>query len=30
MCLVQWLVWLLEKIVAFINKNAYIMVAVKG
>jgi hypothetical protein len=30
MCIVQTLAWLLEKIVAFINRNAYIMVAVKG
>lgn len=30
LCIVGWLVWLLEKIVAFINRNAYIMVAVKG
>lgn len=30
MCIVKFLVWLLEKIVAFINRNAYIMVAVKG
>ncbi|GBF99304.1 choline transporter-like [Raphidocelis subcapitata] len=30
MCIVKTLAWLLEKIVAFINRNAYIMVAVKG
>ncbi|KAI8472764.1 MAG: plasma-membrane choline transporter-domain-containing protein [Monoraphidium minutum] len=30
MCIVKFLVWLLEKIVAFINRNAYIVVAVKG
>jgi hypothetical protein len=30
MCIVKFLVWLLEKIVAFINRNAYIIVAVKG
>lgn len=30
MCGVKFLVWLLEKIVAFINRNAYIIVAVKG
>jgi hypothetical protein len=30
MCIVKLLVWLLEKIVAFINRNAYIIVAVKG
>jgi len=30
MCIVKFLVWLLENIVAFINRNAYIIVAVKG
>jgi hypothetical protein len=30
MCCVKFLVWLLERIVAFINRNAYIIVAVKG
>ena len=30
MCGVKFLAWLLEKIVAFINRNAYILVAVKG
>lgn len=27
MCIVKGLMWLLEKIVAFINRNAYILVA---
>jgi choline transporter-like protein 2/4/5 len=30
MCLVQGLMWLLEKIVAFINRNAFILVAGEG
>lgn len=30
MCCLRCLLWLLERIVKFINRNAYIMVAVKG
>ncbi|KAF8064488.1 CHER1 [Scenedesmus sp. PABB004] len=30
MCLVRGLLWLLEKVVAFINRNAFILVAAKG
>ena len=30
MCCVKCCIWCLEKIVAFINKNAYIMIGLKG
>lgn len=30
MCCIKCCLWCIEKIVAFINRNAYIMVAVKG
>lgn len=30
MCCVKCCMWCLEKIVAFINRNAYIMIAIKG
>jgi len=30
MCCLRCLLWFLERIVKFINRNAYIMVAVKG
>ncbi len=30
MCFIKCCMWCLEKIVAFINRNAYILIAIKG